>query len=90
LVVLRDPNLVAFVASRYLGGVAMTLLRATFAWQIYALTGSAFYLGLIGLIQFIPTLALSLVARVAAGFDRRRIMMASLTTALSGSASCIG
>ena len=87
LVVLRDPNLVAFVASRFLGGVAMTLLRATFAWQIYALTGSAFYLGLIGLIQFIPTLALSLVAgAVADGFDRRRIMMASLTTALCGSA----
>jgi MFS family permease len=86
LAVLRDANLTAFVVSRFLAGVAMTLLRATFAWQIYALTGSAFYLGLIGLIQFIPTLALSLVAgAVADSFDRRRIMMISLTTTLCGS-----
>lgn len=87
LVVLRDPNVMAFVASRFLAGVGMTLLRATFGWQIYSLTGSAFYLGLIGLIQFIPTLALSLVAgAVADSFDRRRIMMVSLTITFCGSA----
>jgi MFS family permease len=87
LVVLRDRNVSAFVLSRFLGGVGMTLLRATFAWQIYSLTGSAFYLGLIGLIQFLPTLALSLVAgAVADSLDRRRIMMASMITTLLGSA----
>jgi MFS family permease len=87
LVVLRDGNVVAFVASRFLAGVAMTLLRATFGWQIYALTGSAFYLGLVGLVQFIPTLAFSLVAgAVADSFDRRRIVMLSLIIALVGSA----
>lgn len=88
LIVLRDPNVSAFVASRFLGGVGMTLLRATFAWQIYSITGSAFYLGLVGLIQFIPTLAFSLVAgAVADSFDRRRIMMASLITTMLGSAA---
>ena len=61
LAALRQRPLVLFVASRFFAGSAMTLLRATFAWQVYAITGSAFHLGLMGLAQFVPTLTLSLV-----------------------------
>jgi len=44
-------------------------------WQIYALTGSAFELGLVGLIQFVPTALLVFVAGHAADrFDRRRVV----------------
>jgi MFS family permease len=44
-------------------------------WQIYALTHSAFDLGLAGLVQFIPTLTLVLGAGHAADrFDRRGIV----------------
>jgi MFS family permease len=43
-------------------------------WQIYELTGSAFDLGLVGLMQFIPLAALGLVVgHVADRFDRRLI-----------------
>ena len=44
-------------------------------WQVYALTGSAFALGMIGLVQFIPTALLTFVAGHAADrFDRKRVV----------------
>jgi MFS family permease len=43
-------------------------------WQLYALTGSAFLLGVIGLVQFAPSAALFfLVGAVADRYDRRRV-----------------
>jgi MFS family permease len=85
---LRERNLVWFVASRFFSGMAMTLLRATFAWQIFAITGSAFHLGLVGLVQFLPNFILSLVAgAIADTYDRRRIVMLSQAAALLGSAA---
>jgi MFS family permease len=43
-------------------------------WQIYALTGSAFDLGIIGLVQFVPTALLVFTAgHVADRYDRRRV-----------------
>src|SRR5262245_24419749 len=45
------------------------------AWQLYALTGSAFDLGLVGLVQFVPTIALTLVVgQVADRYDRRLVV----------------
>jgi MFS family permease len=42
------------------------------AWQIYQLTGSAFALGMIGLVQFVPTVALVLASgHVADRYERR-------------------
>ncbi len=44
-------------------------------WQVYALTGSAFYLGLLGLVQFLPVLLLVFIAGHAADrYDRRRVV----------------
>jgi MFS family permease len=43
-------------------------------WQLYALTGSALDLGLVGLVQFVPVILLTLVVgQVADRYDRRRI-----------------
>lgn len=56
----------------------MTLLRAAIAWHVFALTGSAFHLGLIGLAQFVPHVAFTLVGgAVADAHDRRRVIMLS-------------
>jgi len=50
-------------------------------WQMYDLTHSAWNLGLVGLFQFVPALALALVSgHVADRHDRRRIV--SMTLAL--------
>ena len=44
-------------------------------WQIYELSGSALDLGLIGLAQFLPMAALTLVVgHVADRYDRRKIV----------------
>lgn len=64
-----------YVASRFCAATAMTLLRAAIAWHVWELSHSAFYLGLVGLVQFVPALALTLVGgAVADAYDRRRIM----------------
>jgi hypothetical protein len=61
----------------------MMLLRAAVAWHVYDLTKSAFQLGLIGLIQFLPVLPFSLVAgAVADVVDRRRLVLLSQSVQL--------
>lgn len=48
-------------------------------WQIYSLTNSAFYLGLAGLVQFLPTALLVFVAGHAADrYDRKRVLQICL------------
>jgi MFS family permease len=44
-------------------------------WQVYALTGSPFYLGLVGLAQFLPMFLLTLaVGHIADRYDRRMVV----------------
>ena len=50
------------------------MLGVAVAWELYALTGSALDLGLVGLAQFVPMALLTLlVGQVADRFDRRLI-----------------
>jgi MFS family permease len=50
------------------------MLSVAVGWQVYALTGSAFFLGLVGLAQFLPMFVLTLAVGMAADrFDRRLI-----------------
>ncbi len=51
-------------------------------WQVYALTGSAFDLGMVGLVQFIPTAILVFAAgQVADRYDRKRVAQICQTAA---------
>jgi MFS family permease len=44
-------------------------------WQVYALTGSAFDLGMVGLVQFVPSALLTFAAgHVADRFERQRVV----------------
>ena len=55
------------------------MLAVAVGWQMYALTGSALDLGLVGLAQFVPSFFLVLVAGHAADhFDRRRVLQACI------------
>ena len=84
LVLTTDRRSVTMAAmsswARYLGCRGLSELSYQVAavavgWQIYALTHSAFDLGLAGLVQFIPTLLLVFGAGHAADrFDRRGIV----------------
>lgn len=64
-----------YLGSRFCAATAMMLMRAAIFWHVFDLTGSAFHTGLVGLVQFAPTLALTLVGgAVADAYDRRRVM----------------
>lgn len=53
----------------------MTLLRSAVYWHVFALTRSEAALGTVGLVQFVPALALTLVGgMVADAYDRRTVM----------------
>lgn len=52
------------------------MLMVAIGWQMYELTGSAWDLGLVGLMQFLPALLLVLIAgHVVDRFDRARIVL---------------
>jgi MFS family permease len=64
-----------YLVSRFCAASAVMLLRTALFWHVYTLTGSEFHVGLLGLVQFAPTLALTLVGgAVADAYDRRRVM----------------
>lgn len=55
------------------------MLMVIVAWQMYDLTHNAYDLGMVGLAQFIPALALCLVVgQVADRYDRRLVLMTCL------------
>lgn len=73
---LAHRSFVAFWLARTCSGFGFQMLSIVVGWQIYALTHSAFYLGLIGLVQFLPSITLALWAgHVADQRDRRRVVL---------------
>ncbi|HEX7928084.1 MAG TPA: MFS transporter, partial [bacterium] len=72
---LQQRAFVLFWLARVFSTAAYQMLAVAVGWEIYALTGSAFDLGLVGLVQFVPVVLLSLViGHVADRYDRRLIV----------------
>jgi MFS family permease len=72
--VLLHRPFVCFLGARAATYMAFQMLGVAVGWQIYALTGSAMYLGLVGLAQFLPMFLLTLVVgQVADRYDRKNI-----------------
>jgi MFS family permease len=66
-----------FLSSRSLSRFSSQIGAVAIGWQIYDLTGSAFALGMVGLVQFLPTALLVFVAGHAADrFERKRVVQA--------------
>ncbi|MGI4861301.1 MAG: MFS transporter [Janthinobacterium lividum] len=66
---------IRFLLARIASSLSFQMLSVAVGWQIYRQTGSAFALGLVGLCQFLPMVALTLlVGHLADRFDRRRIV----------------
>lgn len=71
----RYPAFMRFWVGRVAATTANQMLMVAIGWQMYTLTGSAWDLGLVGLFQFVPALALVLVAgHVADHALRRRVL----------------
>jgi MFS family permease len=68
----RHPAFLRYLYVRVAASVALQIHVVAVGWQMYALTGSPFRLGLIGLVQFIPAICLfPFTGHVADRFDRR-------------------
>ena len=69
------PAFIRFWFARVFGTIGNQMLMVAVGWQMYELTSSAWDLGLVGLLQFLPALLLTLVAgHVADRHDRTRIL----------------
>jgi MFS family permease len=67
-----------YFASRGLSKFCYQIGAVAVGWQVYALTGSAFDLGMVGLVQFIPTALLTFAAgHVADRYNRKRVAQLS-------------
>ncbi len=67
--------------ARVAGSMGIQMLALVISWKLYQLTNSALDLGLVGLIQFVPAVVLTLlVGHVADRYDRRLIIRAAQTT----------
>jgi len=83
---LRDPGYRRYITGHFLSNVGRQALSAAAMWQIYQWTNSATALGLVGLVNVLPLLALALPAGALADrLDRRVIIHRSMlvSTALS-------
>jgi MFS family permease len=71
----RHPGFTLFWVSRIFSSLGFQVASVAVGWLVYAKTGSAYALGLVGLFQFLPLVALTfLVGHIADRFDRRRIV----------------
>ena len=76
---LRFPEYRAFLGAMAAVFAATQIQSAVLGWQVYALTGDPLALGLVGLAEALPFLALTLVGGWAADrLDRRGLALASL------------
>ena len=62
---------------------ANQMLMVAIGWEMYDLTGSAWDLGLVGLYQFLPALALTLPAGHIADRLNRRYIVAAMSVVLA-------
>ena len=67
-----------YLTATFLANIAMNAQSVAIGWQVYKMTSSPLSLGYLGLVQFIPMMAMTLPAGSAADrFDRRTIVIVS-------------
>jgi MFS family permease len=72
---IKQSSFVFFLLSRSLSRFASQIAAVAIGWQAYELTASPFILGMVGLVQFLPTALLVFVAGHAADhYQRKRVV----------------
>lgn len=72
---LKHPSFLLFLLSRSFSRLSSQIAAVAIGWQVYDMTGSAFDLGMVGLVQFLPTAFLVFAAGHAADrYERKRVM----------------
>ncbi|UDL87596.1 MFS transporter [Mesorhizobium sp. PAMC28654] len=72
----RQKAFLSYWAARFLTNFATQIVSVAVGWQMYDLTRDPFDLGLVGIVQFLPSLLLVLVTGVVADRFGRRLIMA--------------
>ena len=71
----RHQPFLLFIGARGFSTFAYQIATVAIGWQVYALTNSAFALGMVGLVQFIPSALLVFATGHAADrYDRKRVV----------------
>ncbi|MGF9565743.1 MFS transporter [Neorhizobium sp. JUb45] len=87
----RHRSYSLFFSSRFLAAFAIQIVSVSVGWQMYEVTRNTLYLGLIGLVQFLPALLLILVTgSVADRYNRRVIVSACMALAAISAAALLG
>src|SRR5207237_809559 len=74
-VLLRHPPYLFYVWSRCFSRFSSQIAAVAVGWQVYDMTGSAFQLGMVGLVQFLPMLPLVFAGgHTADRYDRRMVV----------------
>jgi MFS family permease len=74
----QQTPFVLFLLARLTSSMGYQMLALVIGWQVYQLTNSALDLGLVGLIQFVPAVVLTLlIGHAADRYDRRTIIRAA-------------
>ena len=81
--IFRHRDFTCFIGARFLSNLAVQAQAVTIGWQVYNLARvdhsipeSAFLVGMVGLVQFLPLFALTLIAGATADrHDRRKLAL---------------
>ena len=88
---LQQRPFVLFWLARVCATIGYQMMALLIGWQLYQLTDSAFDLGLIGLIQFVPAVILTLlIGHAADRYDRRSIIRAAQSVYASAALALTG
>jgi MFS family permease len=87
---LRHPPFARFWFARVASTLSFHMLGVAVGWQVYSLTGRAFDLGLVGLAQFLPMVALTLLVGQAADRYDRRLIVGICLLVEAGAATALG
>ena len=73
--VLNNRSLLILLTARISTSIAFQMLTVAVGWQIYSITQMPIYLGLVGLVQFLPMLLLTLVVGYVADRYNRKLII---------------
>jgi MFS family permease len=82
---IKNRSFILFWFARTATGIAWQMLAVAVGWQMYEITGSVFFLGMVGLAQFLPMFFLTLVVgHVVDRFNRRLILCTAMFIQTAG------
>ena len=87
---LKHPDFRLLWIGQLVSQAGTQMQMVTINWHIYALTGSAVALGLIGLVRFVPIVIFSLIGGVFADVHNRRSVLLVTQSAMMLFAALLG